>query len=190
MLNDMEGRDIIGRSTSACLSLIVSVNKLDGKKRMCLDYRHINKHLTTDIYPLHRLDELVEQARGHKYYVTLHMKDAYFQILLEPENGNHATFSDGLTLYRFRRLSFGLNCSPGIFSRRMAAILAPLLKEGCFRNYLDDLILWGPHFDVLLERVKTFFHPFNRKWNQAKVQQMYLWIERGKFPRAYNLRGR
>ena len=51
MLEDMEDRKIIERSTSAWLSPIVLVNKPDGSKRMCLDYRHVNKHLSTDIYP-------------------------------------------------------------------------------------------------------------------------------------------
>ncbi len=50
---------------------------------MGLDYRHVNKHLTTDVYPLLRLEELVEQTAGHPYYVTLDMRDAYFQILLD-----------------------------------------------------------------------------------------------------------
>ncbi len=60
MLQDMEDRDIIERSTSAWLSPIVLVNKPDGSKRMCLDYRHVNKHLAADIYHLPRLEELVE----------------------------------------------------------------------------------------------------------------------------------
>ncbi len=55
MLKDMEDRQIIEKSTSAWLSPIVLVNKPDRSKRMCLDYCHVNKHLTTDIYPLPRL---------------------------------------------------------------------------------------------------------------------------------------
>ncbi len=49
MLDDMEHRDIIEGSTAAWLLLIVLVNKADGSKRMCLDYRHVNKHLATDV---------------------------------------------------------------------------------------------------------------------------------------------
>ncbi len=48
MLKDMEERDIIEQSTAAGLSPIVLVNKPDGSKRMCLDYRQVNKHLATD----------------------------------------------------------------------------------------------------------------------------------------------
>ena len=157
MLQDMEEREIIEPSTAAWLSPIVLVNKPDGSKRMCLDYRHVNKHLATDIYPLPRLEELVEQAAGHKYYVTLDMREAYFQILLDEESRDLTTFSDGVTLYRFRRLPFGLNCSPAIFSRQIASVLAPLLQKGWVKNYLDDLILWATDFAELLSRLKELF---------------------------------
>ncbi len=86
VLSDMEDRDIIERSTSAWLSPILLVNKPDGSKRMCLDYQDVNKHITTYIYPLPRLDELVEQVACHKYYATMNKKDAYFQILCDTES--------------------------------------------------------------------------------------------------------
>ncbi len=69
---------------------------------MCLDYRQVNKHLATDIYPLPCLEELVDQAAGHKYYVTLDMREAYFQLLLDEESRDLTAFSDGVTLYLFK----------------------------------------------------------------------------------------
>ncbi len=157
MLQDMEDRNIIEKSTSAWLSPIVLVNKPDGSKRMCLDYRHVNKHLSTDIYPLPRLEELVEQAAGQQFYATLDMREAYFQILLDESSRDLTTFSDGVTLYRFRRLPFGLSCSPAIFSRHMANLLSPLLKDGWIKNYLDDLIIWAPDFATLTSRLRQVF---------------------------------
>ncbi len=102
---------------------------------MCLDYRQVNKHLATDIYPLPCLEELMDQAAGHQYYVTLNMREAYFQLMLDEDSRDLTTFSDGVTLYRFKRLPFGLNCS-AIFSRRMASLLTPLLRKGWVKNYL------------------------------------------------------
>ncbi len=112
MQQDMEDRQIIEKSTSAWLSPIVLVNKPDESKRMCLYYRHVNKHLATDIYPLPRLEKLVDQAAGHTFYATLDMREAYFQIILDENSRDLTAFSDWVTLYRFRRLPFGLSCSP------------------------------------------------------------------------------
>ncbi len=68
---------------------------------MCLNYRGVNKHLATDIYPLPRLEELVEMASGNKCYATLDLKEAYFQVELEENSRDPTTFSDGMLLYRF-----------------------------------------------------------------------------------------
>ncbi len=168
MLEDMEARGIIEPSTAAWLSPIVLVNKPDGTKRMCLDYRKVNQHLATDIYPLPRLNELVERASGHQFYTTLDLKEAYFQVLLNENSRDVTTFSDGKSLYRFRRLPFGLSCSPAIFSRQMGSILAPLLKEGWVRNYLDDVILWAPDFPTMLNRIRKTLQVFSGKWSEIK----------------------
>ncbi len=93
----------------------VLVNKPDGSKRMSLDYRHVSKLLATDIYPPPRLEELVEQAAGHPYYVTLDMQEAYFQIMLAEEIWDLTPFSDGVTLFRFKWLPFGLIALPLFF---------------------------------------------------------------------------
>lgn len=157
MLEDMEQRGVIEPSSAAWLSPIVLVNKPDGSKRMCLDFRRVNEHLAADIYPLPRLEDLVNLASGHRFYATLDLKDAYFQVALDEDSKDLTTFSDGVSLYRFRRLPFGLSCAPAIFSRKMAEILAPLVKEGWVRNYLDDIVLWADDYDQLLERLRKLF---------------------------------
>ncbi len=57
-----------------------------GPSDSCLDYRRVNKHLACDIYPLPRLEELVEMAAGNNYYAALVLKDSYYQIMLEEKN--------------------------------------------------------------------------------------------------------
>ncbi len=73
------------------MSPIVLVNKPSGEKRMCLDYRRVNQHLSVDIHPLPKLDELVESAAGNNHYATLDMKDAYYQVMLDEESRDRPT---------------------------------------------------------------------------------------------------
>ncbi len=84
------------------------------------------------------------------------MHEAYFQLMLDEDSWDLTTFSDGVTLYRFKRLPFGLNCSPAIFSKCMASLLTPLLRKGWVKNYLDDLI-FASTFQKLLVRLKELF---------------------------------
>ncbi len=102
------------------------------------------------------MEELVDKAAGHNFYATLDMHEAYFKIILDENTRDLTAFSDGVTLYRFRRLPFGLSCSPVIFTRHMAT-LSPLLKEGWIKNYLDDLIIWAPDLFSLTQRLRKTF---------------------------------
>lgn len=112
----MEEKGVTEPSTAAWLSPIVLVAKPDGSKWMCLDYRGVNTHLDTDIYSLPSLEKLVEVASGNKFYTTIDLKEVYFQVELDEASRDLTTFSDGVSLYRFKRLLFGLRCSPAIFS--------------------------------------------------------------------------
>ncbi len=82
---------------------------------MCLDYRKVNLQLVTDIHLLPNLEELVEHVAGSEFYATLDLKDAYYQVMLDESSRDLTTFSEGINLYRFKRLPFGLSCSASIF---------------------------------------------------------------------------
>ncbi len=147
MLQDMEKRKIIESSTAAWLSPIAIVSKPDGSKRMGLDYRHVNKHLTA-----------ASPARRISWANTLDMKDAYFQIPLDEECRDLITFSDGVTLYWLRRLPFALNCSSATFSRRTASLFNLQLKEVWIKYHFHDLILMVPNIITLLESLEQLLY--------------------------------
>ena len=65
---------------------------------MCLDYRQVNTHLATDIYPLPRLNELVEQDSDQAFYTTLDLKEAYFQVTIHEHSRDITTFTDGIEI--------------------------------------------------------------------------------------------
>ncbi len=157
IVQDLEERDIIERSVVAWLSPIVLVNKPTGEKRMCLDYRKVNGKLVTDIHPIPNLEELVEHVAGNQYYATLDLKDVYYQVRLDEEGRDLTTFSEGISLYRFKRLPFALSCSASIFARQLQGALAPVLKQGWVKSYLDDVIVCAPNFDCLLQRLGQVF---------------------------------
>ncbi len=157
MIEDMKRKDIIENATSAWLSPIVLVNKPNGEKRMCLDNRKVSQHLSVDIHPLPKLDELAESAAGNSYYAALDMKDAYYQVKVDEASRDLTTFSEGVALYSFNRLPFGLSCSAAIFARQLARVLTPLLKENWLRSYLDNIIIYAPTYNTLLQLLDKLF---------------------------------
>ncbi len=83
--------------------------------------------------------------------------------MLNENSRDIITFSDGVSLYRFKRLPFRLSCSPAIFSRQKAQVLSPLIKQGWVKNYLDELILLAPTFETILSRQDTLFQHLREK---------------------------
>ncbi len=43
----------------------------------------------TDIHPLPHLEELVENVAGNKFYATLDLEDAYYQVMLDEKSRSH-----------------------------------------------------------------------------------------------------
>ena len=48
------------------LANIVPVPKKDGKVRMCIDFRNLNKASPKDDFPLPHIDILVDNTAGHE----------------------------------------------------------------------------------------------------------------------------
>ena len=181
MIEDMLDKGIIENSYATYLSPIVLINKPNGSKRMCIDFRGVNKKIKVDIHPLPRLDELVDEVAGNKYYCTLDMKDAYYQCTLDEQSRDITTFSDGKNLYRFKRLPFGLNVAPAIFTRVMQEVLRPLLKLGFVKNYLDDVIIFAPDYETLLQRINLTFTRLTEMGVKLNVSKCHFAQTRIKF---------
>ncbi len=80
------------------------------------------------------------------------MYEGYFQPMVDEKSRNLTTISDGVILYWSKRLPFGLNCSPAIFSRHMASLLTPLQRKDW-----EDIIFFSPTFQSLLIQLKELF---------------------------------
>ena len=64
-------------SSSPCGSPIVLVQKKDGTWRLCIDYWAMNKITIWNRYPIPRIDELLDQLKGEKYFSNIDLKFGY-----------------------------------------------------------------------------------------------------------------
>lgn len=56
---------------------VLFAQKKNGKLRLCVDYRALNKQTVVDAYPLPRVDELLQRLRGATCFSRLDLRDGY-----------------------------------------------------------------------------------------------------------------
>ncbi|XP_064479088.1 uncharacterized protein K02A2.6-like [Ornithodoros turicata] len=142
-LRRLEKEDIIERvEASEWVSPIVVIPKKDGKIRLCVDLREVNKAIIPDLFPLPHTEELLNALAGAQYFSRIDLRSAYHQVLLHPESSSLTTFITHDGLYRFKRVCFGLSSAPAMFQRMMSLILKDCSGVSC---YIDDIIVFGRH---------------------------------------------
>lgn len=164
---------LIEPSQSSYNSPIILVPKKgNGKWRMCIDYRLVNKKLIADRYPLPRIEDILDNLGRTKYFSVLDLFSGFHQIPLEAESRDITSFSTPEGFFRWKVLPFGLNVSPNSFSRMMALAFAGATPLQCFL-YMDDIIVIGCSEKHHLNNLKSVFdicRKYNLKLNPEKCQ--------------------
>ena len=79
-VTDMLTKVIIIPSTSDWVSEPHLVKKDDGTFRFYIDFRPLNKVTIHDLYPLPRVDDLLDQLKGSGYFTSLDLASGYWLL--------------------------------------------------------------------------------------------------------------
>ena len=128
------------------------MKKKDGGVRFCVDYRKVNEVTEKDVYPLPRIDDVLDQLNGARYFVKLDLYKGYWQVPVRPEHIPKTAFSTPDGHYQFHRMPFGLCNAPASFQRMMDHVLGSLMWKKCL-VFMDDILFFARTFRELLERL-------------------------------------
>jgi hypothetical protein len=109
MVADLEARGFIQPTVSPWASPIVLVPKKDWSTRFCVDYRRLNAVTRKDVYPLPRIDDILDTLGQSKYFTTLDLFAGYWQTELDSESKDKSSFTTHCWLFKFNRMPFGLS---------------------------------------------------------------------------------
>ena len=107
-VNDMLERGLIRSSNSPWSSPIVLTPKKDGDYRFCVHFRRVNSLTKKDAQPMPRIDDILDQLGGARYFSTLDLASGFWQVPLREQDREKTAFSVGGDHYEFTVMPVGL----------------------------------------------------------------------------------
>ena len=168
-----------------CAPLMIGV-KENGEIRPLINYTLINAYVEPSPFLLPRIQDEVQRLPKYTIWSSLDLRSGFSQLLLDQSSAMLLAFRYDARTYLYpKRLPQGLNASPGIFHRTIAAILAgtqdPARLENLFEPgpdgsvllYLDDTLLGSMGREQharLWEKVLKRFALYNVHIKPTKVE--------------------
>jgi len=136
-------------SDSEWVSPLVIVPKKNGKWRVCVDYRALNKATQKDHFPLPFIDQVLDNLAGKKFFSFLDGFSGYNQIKIAPQDQDKTTFTSPWGTFAYRVFPFGLCNAPATFQRAVIGIFSDMLNDS-LEIFMDDFTPYGVTFEDAL----------------------------------------
>jgi hypothetical protein len=90
--------------------IVVPVQKKDGRWRVCVDFRDLNRATSKDEYPMPVVETLINAAAGHKTLSFIDGNAGYNQIFMAPKDIHKTAFKvpGSVGLFEYVVMTFGL----------------------------------------------------------------------------------
>ena len=98
---------------------MVAVSKRNGKLRICLDLRDLNRAIRREHFLLPTIEDVATLLHGAKVFSVLDVRKGFWHIELDEESSLLTTFNTPFDRYRWKRMPFGICSVPEMFQRRM-----------------------------------------------------------------------
>jgi len=85
-LEELLDKGFVWPSVSPWGALILLLKKKDGRMRLCIDYRQLNKVTVKNKYPLPRINDLMDQLQRANIFSKIDLKSGYHQICVKEED--------------------------------------------------------------------------------------------------------
>ena len=151
------------------LANVVPIPKKDGKVRVCVDLRDLNKASPKDDFPLPHIDMLVDSTAGHPMLSFMDGFSRYNHILMASKDMEKTSFITEWGTYCYRTMPFGLKNARATYQRAATTLFHDMMHRDV-EVYVDDMIVKcqgkADHLANLqrfFERIKQFRLRLNPK---------------------------
>ena len=97
--------------------------KKDGSLRVCLDPRHLNKHIKREHFTIPTFQEILSRVGQPTLFTIVDKSSAFWQIELEEDSWDLTTFQTPFGRFRFCRMPFGISSASVVQQKRPSKVL-------------------------------------------------------------------
>lgn len=158
-INQLLDKGIIEKSSSPYASPAFLVDKASGGKRLCCDYRAVNKKIVYDSYPMPSIESVFQYLGGARYFSIVDLNSSFHQIPLSDESKPVTAFISPFGLFQYKYVPFGLCVSPQSLNRVVDMIFGDI-KYKYIIPFVDDICVFSKdkeshvqHLDEVLTRL-------------------------------------
>jgi hypothetical protein len=153
------------------ISSVVPVQKKNGRWRLCVDFRDLNRATPKDEYPMPIVETLINAATGYKILSFMDGNAGYNQIFMAPEDIHKTAFRvpGAVGLFEYVVMTFGLKNAGATYQRAMNHIFHDLIGN-LVEIYIDDIVVKSASVEghlgdlwQVLERTRKFGLRMNPK---------------------------
>ncbi|PKI71969.1 hypothetical protein CRG98_007652 [Punica granatum] len=149
---------------------IVPVEKKNGKVRVCIDYRDLNRASPKDNFPLPHIDVLVDNIVRHTQFSFMDGFSGYNQIQMAEEDMIKKTFGTMWGTFCYKVIPFDLKNAGATYQWAMVTLYHDMMHKEV-EIYVDDMIAKskeGEDHLVNLKRLFDHLKKYKLRLNPAK----------------------
>ncbi len=155
-------RGFIRPSKSLTEYSILFVSKKNGTKQLCVNYRQLNKITRQDSYPLPLIKELQDRLSRAKWFTSLDLKEAYYQVQMKEGKEWKTAFWTRYKHYKYTVMLFGLKNAPATFQRLINDTLREYLNDFAIM-YLNDILIYSDDLKMHRSHVHKVLEKLNER---------------------------
>jgi hypothetical protein len=121
---------------------LVPFRKKNGKIRLCVYFRNLNRSSLNDNYPLPKMDHVLEKVVGANIISIIYGFSGYNQIIVHEDDRENTVFTTPWGTFMYDKMSFGLMNVGGPFQRAMDITFVDE-RDKFVVIYLDDLTFFS-----------------------------------------------
>ena len=135
---------------------VMPISKKDGKVRICVDFRDLNKACPNDDFPLPHIDVLVDNTVTSALMSFMDGFLGYNQMKMAPRDMTKTTMTTKWGIYCYTVMPFELKNVGAIYKRMAIALLHDMIHNEV-EVYIDDMIVKSKERKGHIVNLRKFF---------------------------------